>query len=1279
MKSFKRKLALMLAFVMILASVPFTTTLAEEPAEEEAIFDDFTQGLNLAYAYDNVETLVIQGPDIPAGPRYVLRGYLNAYSWREIYFPVYLEAGIEYVMGARGYGSGAVRLVIMYRDDMPLPVNTAIEETEVALNPSESFVVEATFTAEHTGYFMLALQDANAAYLPAMAPGTIYVAEKWVYAVDDPDTNLVYPPIANGDFSPWLSHWGNGWDHWDMINVDLREILGGGDQARLAASGDGPAYIVYGVDAPIWSVSVDTEHGAVNLEASADGINFEPLTDVTTGLVVTPDAELTVFEHHNLPEDTRFVRINLEAGTQVDAVYINSRTSPVAAIPGALNERYEHQGEVSVTLTARPNATIYFSLNQGEPQVYTAPIRLTGLDTIVTWASEPGLHGSIPSTFTFFNTNLIRVDRLGQMIHAAGDFPTWVDPNSTDAELQAIWADDEAWLAQFSRPDTWDIWGGLAGSGEAFGFEATGFFRVENYTHPDGRVQSFMINPLGNIYFNNSPCVVHDNESFTAIEYREEIYEWLPVGDPDFATAWRYGGGAGAYGRIFSFYIANWIRRHGEPYTVEHFDQVQGQRLYDLGFTGVGAWGHYNIRPYMPEFRWVWMPGIHIGWSHLWDVFHPDFEDALRAGIVASLDHPAYCPDDPSIVGFMMGNERYYDHLRRQILYHAAEGSGVRVRLIEMLQELYPTLDDFNAAWELEIYDWDNLLWGGVPLNTHQASLDMDAFYHIYFDRLYGLTAYLLGQYYPNHMLLGCRWHTRVMANSTLAEIIVRAAGPHLGAMTWNLYAWDLNLDQIAHLYEIGGQTPFMLTEFHYGDISTGLTFGVRSAVDESEKGSMFRNYVERAAYSGHVVGVSWFTWLGQAPTGRHFEGHGGEAGAIGFFNVMDRPYRDLLYHVTTTNYGIYDVILRNRGPHRHPFEDAQIEREGDQELQIPMIGGFDIYDLSIPWEGAAHVSLDATDIVMGVLTNDISAEFFLAWYGNNLYFRADITEPTPMRNVAAWAGEHHPDWNPWGWIWASDAIELFIGPDRINEGGGMHRTDIQLLFGAHRNDDDPASPYTIYSWYNRGQMPYPPAADGPVSLDIGAALWADETGYSIAARIPLSDIVGADLEIGRRLRFDMAVSVAVPEGDRTHQLVWNGTAFNSSSRERWGMIELVDTVRREIEMTIGSYEARNVAANQVVTMDVAPMLENGEVLVPVYFVGQMLGAGFEWNGVRQEVTMTLNGREYAFRVGEYLPDMDVTTRLLNNRVFVPLSFIAQWFDVTASFDPGTGEIRIIM
>ena len=143
-----------------------------------------------------------------------------------------------------------------------------------------------------------------------------------------------------------------------------------------------------------------------------------------------------------------------------------------------------------------------------------------------------------------------------------------------------------------------------------------------------------------------------------------------------------------------------------------------------------------------------------------------------------------------------------------------------------------------------------------------------------------------------------------------------RIIGKHVDVMSFNYYtaaALDTNLLQRIHRWT--GGRPLMLSEFFWSSPSdSGLTGG-REMKSQRERGLAYRNYVERAAALGIVVGIEWFTLVDQSATGRWFSGFNGEAGNSGLIAVTDRPWTDAVAEMRKTNLGIYPVWFGEAPP----------------------------------------------------------------------------------------------------------------------------------------------------------------------------------------------------------------------------------------------------------------------------------------------------------------------------------------------------------------------------
>ena len=66
-----------------------------------------------------------------------------------------------------------------------------------------------------------------------------------------------------------------------------------------------------------------------------------------------------------------------------------------------------------------------------------------------------------------------------------------------------------------------------------------------------------------------------------------------------------------------------------------------------------------------------------------------------------------------------------------------------------------------------------------------------------------------------------------------------------------------------------------------------------------------------------------------------------------------------------------------------------------------------------------------------------------------------------------------------------------------------------------------------------------------------------DGSGYTLEAAIPWSALDVRPVE-NIELLFDLAIDDAPAGGNRTRQIMWNGSGRNSTDRSNWGRLTLV-------------------------------------------------------------------------------------------------------------------------
>ncbi len=727
------------------------------------------------------------------------------------------------------------------------------------------------------------------------------------------------------------------------------------------------------------------------------------------------------------------------------------------------------------------------------------------------------------------NTEDIMVDRFGQLRNA--DFPTKV---TSEQELVEDLARDREYYESLTPPER-DKYGASPGSREKYGLRPTGFFHVE--TLDNGKMA--LVAPNGNLYFNlGTTGVGYHGDTFTIVKGREHIYEWLPEyrEDGKFESAFR----TPEKGADFSFYVANRIRKTGKPFIRDEFYDETVYRMKKWGFTGAGGWsGSISESGGKTGFPIVLHADLSpaddgengMGGINCFDIFAPGAEEHIDSVFQQLVTYK----DNPYIIGYFFANEASYNNLKTELPKKKASEVAAKKVMVDMFKERYKTINLFNALWETDYESFDELYEAPIPINTEAASEDLGRFIAYYLDTYYGTAAEVFRKYDKNHLLLGDRWLASIPKDNQLRKLLSEAAGKYMDVISYNYYSYDLDMDLLESIFEYSG-IPIMLTEFMFTSPEQGLTGGIRVVDSEGERGLAYRDYVEQSASTGFIVGTHMFQYLDQATTGRWFQGYDGENFACGLINVTDRPYKKMLESVMETNYRIYEIITGEKEPFDYDYGPGRSERKNDKVLNIPETTSLIIIDGirdSNYGESPAAV-LDSKDLVLGRGGEDLKAEIYFAWDSNYLYVYAKITDPTPMMNPKTGVD-----------IWNGDAVELFIGPEKVDEKGALLAADTQIILSGGGIVEGKFQSH----YYNNLQES---------NIDLYVEPGKDGNSYSLEAAIPMASINIEDASVGRKLRFD----VGFDDGDmqsRKRQWLWNGMDGNHMSRDKWGKAVFVE------------------------------------------------------------------------------------------------------------------------
>ncbi|MDF1618659.1 stalk domain-containing protein [Petrocella sp. FN5] len=95
-------------------------------------------------------------------------------------------------------------------------------------------------------------------------------------------------------------------------------------------------------------------------------------------------------------------------------------------------------------------------------------------------------------------------------------------------------------------------------------------------------------------------------------------------------------------------------------------------------------------------------------------------------------------------------------------------------------------------------------------------------------------------------------------------------------------------------------------------------------------------------------------------------------------------------------------------------------------------------------------------------------------------------------------------------------------------------------------------------------------------------------------------------------------------------------------------------------------------------TIDVPPSLINNRTYVPLRFIGEALGASFDWNDKTKTVTFHRDDQEIALTVGETIPGMDTPPTIVNGRTMVPLRYISETFGAQVMWFPASQSVSVV-
>ena len=222
--------------------------------------------------------------------------------------------------------------------------------------------------------------------------------------------------------------------------------------------------------------------------------------------------------------------------------------------------------------------------------------------------------------------------------------------------------------------------------------------------------------------------------------------------------------------------------------------------------------------------------------------------------------------NDPLVLGYFIGNEPPWNERESELCGLILSGPDTATKA---------KLKDFLVS-------------GDTPARRREFVLAS-------FGKYLEIVCGAVRKYDPNHLILGTRFGGRMADEVLIAARI-------FDVCSINAYEYEPT-KQVIRAARLSGR-PILIGEFHIGVPADGLSAGLVQAKDQAERGIAYRYYIEQAASLGWFLGAYWFQWRDEPVLGRM----DGESYNIGFVDVTDRPYVELIEAAKATHKRLLDV-----------------------------------------------------------------------------------------------------------------------------------------------------------------------------------------------------------------------------------------------------------------------------------------------------------------------------------------------------------------------------------
>lgn len=611
---------------------------------------------------------------------------------------------------------------------------------------------------------------------------------------------------------------------------------------------------------------------------------------------------------------------------------------------------------------------------------------------------------------------------------------------------------------------------------------------------------------------NDNPKIVRGTPGFWRLSQSETGVWWFltPTDQPEFlntvTTVQPFQAGRDSNG--INYVSKDWTGRGESDGDLDLWAKKTINRVRGMGFKGLGAWSHQVFHKYdIPMTRdlnvttWVPASGRRF-YSHDWA---STAEYSIQAQVTP-------LKNNANLVGYYIDNELdwadkgagpsyYFDNL--------PPSDPNRQQVVKVIQSIWPKLEDFNRDWHVGLKDWSDIdNWTLLP---HEHAHAYNKLYSGWLYRLaedyFDLTCRLIRKYDPNHLILGVRFRGHAPRE------VVRASRDKTDAQSINYYVSDALLDSemFEMMYEESGQ-PIMITEysFHSLDGRSGNrnTVGFAAQVlDQRARADGYRLLTTRAARVPYIIGVDWFQWSDEPPSGRSSDGEDVNFGVV---DIDDQPYELLAAAISQTapllNGAHADSTSTSQSDvWRETFDTKPVVRVPHLATPINLNGELSEWMSDSRLEGVRHsqsVGLDRSSLPV--------PNVYMGWNEKGLYLAFEIFD----RDIEGAPAK--------GWWWTRDYVEFWVSTKPVAKDQDTFDVNSHQFFfvpNAWPGEDGAAG--TVGQWHRPGDalsdnlIPHP-------TIRSAARVLPDR--YVVEMFIPALALNGFDPQNSTEMAFNLHV-----------------------------------------------------------------------------------------------------------------------------------------------------------